>query len=252
MTAESSTIEWLSVQPSSVWLGSDEGRLSLHPINYSPRHEVQTEYKFEITKKAYSLDNLLESINLTENEFEKEGLRPPSEAEWMIAHSQGLIEKTEAKWEILADERPRLGYWGQRCDGQPRQTSYQAKLKLLIKWDGNNPETSHTTEVEPSQKGKEVTRLVRATEPQTNPPTLPNENKMPLLIRELLFALFIGIIPAFLWAYNFASAGYISEGWANIAFGGIFISLVSGFIWRPRWPSYQVSKDGNQMEKSRN
>lgn len=248
MTAESN-VEWLTVKPGSVWLGSDDGRLSLHPIKYHPRHEVRIDYTFEISKDAYHLNGLLKLSGIDKEQFEQDGLRPPSEGEWMLAHTQGLVEQNDVMWEQLADERPRTGFWEQRCDGHPRETNYKVKLNLMKKWGEEGHETSYSTEIPEAMKGKEVTRLVRAPQRPNNPPRLPIEDKRPFFIREILFTLFVGIIPSILWAYNFASSEYLTGNWTNIIGGGIFISLASGFVWRPKTASYRVSSDGNSMEK---
>ncbi|MDG1541585.1 MAG: hypothetical protein P8Q39_01950 [Candidatus Thalassarchaeaceae archaeon] len=248
MTAEND-IEWLIVEPGSVWLGSDDGRLSLHPVKYHPRHEVRIDYTFEISKLAYPLNDLLKLSGIDREQFEQEGLRPPSEGEWLLAHTQGLVEQGDALWEKLADERPRTGFWEQRCDGQPRKTNYKVKLELMKKWGSDGHETSYSTEITEAMKGKEVTRIVRAPQSSNNPPRLPIEDKRPFFIREILFTVLVGIIPSILWAYNFASSEYLTGNWTNIIGGGIFISLASGFVWRPKTASYRVSSDGISMKK---
>ncbi len=249
MTVEND-IEWLTVKPGSVWLGSDDGRLSLHPVKYHPRHEVRIDYTFEISKLAYPLNDLLKLSGIDREQFEQEGLRPPSEGEWLLAHSQGLVEQGDALWEKLADERPRTGFWEQRCDGQPRKTNYRVKLELMKKWGEEGHETSYSTEITEAMKGKEVTRIVRAPQSSNNPPRLPIEDKRPFFIREIMFTVLVGIIPSILWAYNFASSEYLTGNWTNIIGGGIFISLASGFVWRPKTASYQVSSDGSSMKKN--
>ncbi len=248
MTAENN-VEWLTVEPGSVWLGSDDGRLSLHPVKYHPRHEIKIDYTFEISKDAYPLNDLLKQSGIDREQFEQQGLRPPSEGEWLLAHTKGLVEQGDVLWEKLADERPRSGFWGQRCDGQPRKTNYKVKLKLMKKWDEHGHHTSYPAEIPEPMRGKEATRLVRAPQVTDKPPRLPLEDKLPFFIREILFTLFVGIIPSILWAYNFASSEYLSGNWTNIIGGGIFISLASGFIWRPKSKSYRVSSDGTSMEK---
>ena len=64
--------------------------------------------------------------------------------------------------------------------------------------------------------------------------------KSSLIMREVVIALLIGIIPSFTWAYFNASPDYISTSWLNIAFGGIFFSLMTALIWRPKTPSFHV------------
>jgi hypothetical protein len=242
---------WVKVNPGSVWLGSDDGRLQLSPVKQVPRHEVRIDYEFEITREAYSVQNLLSEAGISKEEFEEAGLRPPSEAEWELADEQNAISPLQDVSEGLADERPRMGYWGQRCDGHPRSTSYHAKLKLQRKWTGLGAEWGHEYQLNATERDALRVRLVRAPEPADNPPLIPQEDKRPILVREVLVALLIGIIPSFAWAWHYASTDYISNGWFNLVFGGLFIGVASGFVWRPRQPSYRVSEDGHTMVKSR-
>ncbi len=112
-------------------------------------------------------------------------------------------------------------------------------------------EWGHEAQLNVTERDALRVRLVRAPEPTDNPPLIPQEDKRPILVREALVALLIGIIPSFAWAWHYASTDYISNGWFNLVFGGLFIGVASGFVWRPRQPSYRVSEDGNTMVKSR-
>jgi hypothetical protein len=58
-----------------------------------------------------------------------------------------------------------------------------------------------------------------------------------------MIATLIGVLPSFTYAWFNASERYLSESWLNIAVGGIFFSLMTAFVWRPRTPSY-VETDG--------
>lgn len=253
-------VEWLAVKPGSVWLGNDDGKISLYPIKYSPRHEVRIDYPFEITKRAYPIRvKQGESKNFPEvfptEDYEGEGLRPPTEAEWDLAYSQGLVKQEKCKLETLSDRRVIGGYWGQRCDGYPRTTSHRMKMKLSKIWEDDGPKTISRSATPFEVRKEEMIRLVRLAEKDrekaVNPPRLPSNEgeKKAILLRELLLALFIGIAPAFLWAYNFARPEYISSGWPSIAFGGLVFSIFTGFLWRPKRPSYHVSEKGKRMEK---
>ena len=86
-------------------------------------------------------------------------------------------------------------------------------------------------------------RLVRSTAPdvELNMPRAPPQKE--LIIRETMFALLIGILPSFTWAYFNASARYLSESWLNIAVGGIFFSLMTALLWRPKTSSYSIQDD---------
>ncbi len=255
----SESVEWLTVNAGTIWLGSDDGRISIHPIKTAPRHQVRINYSFEITKKAYPMyENRTDIHDSSEafpvKEYEGEALRPPTEAEWDLAYSQGLLSKPQSEWEDLADRRSVSGYWGQRCDGYPRTTSHPVKMELKKRWRGDEAVTAHRPDSLGEPHASIVTRLVRlpvgAREKPDDPPRLPLEDeRKSLILREIFIALLIGILPAFLWAFNFASRGYIAEGWANIAMGGIAFSLATGLVLRPKRASYHVSTDGAQMEK---
>ena len=241
-------LDWVEVKAGSVWLGSDDGRLQLSPVKNVPRHEVRIDYDFAITRRMYSSEELKNFIDPASEEAQTSELRPPSEAEWELAYSGDLLEDVSGEWEELADRRPRMGYWGQRCDGQPRETGFKAKLKLARLWTDDGVESTFSSRLN-SKSGDHRIRLLRAPKPKEKPPRLTQEDKRPLLIREALFALFLGIIPSFAWAWNFASPGYLESGWFNLLFGGLFIGVFSGFVWRPRLASYRISDDGGSMEK---
>jgi hypothetical protein len=242
-------LEWSKVKPGSVWLGSDDGRLSFHPVKESPRHEVRIDYEFEISRDAFHIRDFYSESGTTKEELDEAGVRMPSEAEWELANDQRSMHDERGGWEELADSRPRSGHWGGRCDGHPRETSHLTQVTPLRRWGGEGVERSHDHSLSDAESRDKVMRLVRAPNPPEEAPRLPEENKTPLLLREAVFALGIGIIPSFLWAWRFASTRYLTDGWFNLVFGGLFIGVVSGFVWRPKRPSYRVSEDGSTMER---
>ncbi|MBC8437976.1 MAG: hypothetical protein H8D82_01755 [Euryarchaeota archaeon] len=256
-------VEWLTVKPGSVWLGDNDGRLSIYPLKNRPHHQVKIDYSFEITKQTYPVwDNKEDAKLFAEKafpaaDFEGQGLRPPTEAEWDLAHSQGLLKSTSPNLENLIDRGSPRGFWGQRCDGFPRTTSYYVKLNLRKKWDDGTPQTVYQAKNRTNSKTSEVTHLVRLEEQKRevppNPARLPTEEEhKKIIIREIAIALLIGVAPAFLWAFNFASPSYISTNWPSIAFGGLVFSIFTGFVWRPKRPSYHVSENGKTMETCSN
>ena len=160
---------------------------------------------------------------------------------------QGAIGPGSVEVEVLSDRPLRSGYWGAPCDGRPWVPSVRA--------GGVSDHTAHTTRV---WKGSGTMRgatprgvsrpqmgfrLVRSTkyEGELTMPRAPSQKD--LLIRESIIALLIGILPSFTWAYFNASARYLSESWLNIAVGGIFFSLMTALLWRPKTSSFSV-QDG--------
>ena len=242
-------LEWTKVKSGSVWLGDDDGRLSFHPVKEGPRHEVRINYEFEISRDAFLIRDFYSQSGTTKEELDEAGVRMPSEAEWELANEQGSMHDERGGWEELADSRPHSGHWGGRCDGHPRETAHLSHVKPLRRWGSAGVERSYDHSLSDAESRDKVMRLARAPNPSEEAPRLPDENRLSILLREVMFALVIGIIPSFLWAWNFASANYLTEGWFNLVFGGLFIGIVSGFIWRPKRPSYRVSEDGKNVER---
>jgi hypothetical protein len=260
-----SEIDWIQIESGTAWLGDERGAL-MHAGN-GPRHEIRIESRFEIsaspitftqwkelTGQAVAGESSEDPVNRLTPLMIEAGLigvegnpRPPSEAEWALATKQGAIGPGDVQVEVLSDRPPRSGYWGAPCNGQPWIHSVRA--------GGVSDHSAHTTRVwrgSGTMRGATPRgvsrpqmgfRLVRSTTPESelNMPNSPSQKD--LLIRESTFALLIGILPSFTWAYFNASERYLSESWLNIAVGGIFFSLMTAFLWRPKTPSYSI-QDG--------
>lgn len=261
-------IEWLRVEPGTIWVGDDRGAL-LHAGN-GPRHQIHIAEPFEISAAPVTFAqwaeltgqrvagedsddpiNRLTPLMVDAGLTPLEDLRTPSEAEWTLASDQGCIAPGGLEVELLADRPPRSGYWGAPCDGSPWLPPIRA--------GGVSDHSAHTTRVwrgESTVRGATPRgvsrpqmgfRLVRAPEREALPrlPRAPNRNA--LLAREAGFALVLGILPSFTWAFFNASSRYISESWVNIAVGGIFFSLMTALLWRPRTPKFEI--DGDRMRR---
>lgn len=257
-----SEIEWIKVSPGTVWLGDNRGGL-MHAGN-GPRHQVQIDSEFEISSKPITFaqwksltgqaaageNSDLPLNRLTPLMIEagligvENSLRPPSEAEWALADSQGAIIRGEIEVEVLSDRPPRGGYWGAPCDGRPwvppvragGVSDYTAHVTRI--WQGSS--TLRGATPRGVSRPKMGFRLVRTLDYKGDLKMPQAPRKSELLIRESLFAIFIGIIPSFTWAHFNASPEYISESWLNIAFGGIFFSLMTALLWRPKTPSFCI------------
>jgi len=265
-------ITWVAVNSGKVMLGDARGAL-MHSGN-NPQHEVRVELGFEISSKPITYGQWQEitgsvivggdsDATLTRlSPLMVEGgvvgagdMRPPSEAEWALAEKQGVASKMDVTVELLADRPPKSGYWGAPCDGRP----WLAQPKA-----GGAPiPAPHVTRVWQGGEGKrgtargttprEVTRpqmgfrLVRLSNEAYLSPEVPRMPGSPptssLLIREVVIALIIGIIPSFTWAYFNASPNYITDSWLNLVVGGIFFSALTAFIWRPRTKIWRISED---------
>ncbi len=236
-----------------------------------PRHQIRIESNFEISSKPITFsqwksltgnaaagqesDQALNRLTPLMIEAGLTGthgnLRPPSEAEWALADAQGAIERGSVEVEVLSDRPPRSGYWGAPCDGRPWLPPVRA--------GGVSNHTAHVTRIwqnEGTVRGatprgvsrqKMGFRLVRHTEYDGHLKMPVAPQKSSLILREAVIALLIGIIPSFTWAFFNASREYISSSWLNIAFGGVFFSLMTALIWRPKTPSYHV--EDNQMRR---
>lgn len=258
-----SEIEWIRVDPGTAWLGDNRGAL-MHAGN-GPRHEIRIQNEFEIsaepitfaqwkelTGQAVAGENSDDPVNRLTPLMIESGLigvqgnpRPPSEAEWALAAKQGAIGLGAVQVEVLSDRPPRSGYWGAPCDGRPWVPSIRA--------GGVSDHTAHTTRVwrgPGTMRGATPRgvsrpqmgfRLVRSTKYEDGLNMPPAPSQADLIIRESIIALLIGILPSFTWAYFNASPNYLSESWLNIAVGGIFFSLMTAFLWRPKTPSFSVT-----------
>ena len=260
-----SEIEWIKVSPDTAWLGDERGAL-MH-VGNGPRHEIRIETEFEIsaepitfsqwkilTGQAAAGEDSSVAVNRLTPLMIEAGLvgvagdpRPPSEAEWAIAAKQGAIAPGDVQVEVLSDRPPRSGYWGAPCDGRPWTSP--------IRTGGISDHTAHATRVwrgPGTMRGATPRgvsrpqmgfRLVRSSSPENEINMPKSPSKKDLIFRESIIALCIGILPSFTWAYFNASARYLAESWLNIAVGGIFFSLMTALLWRPKSPSYSI-QDG--------
>ena len=264
-----SEIQWIQVHPGTAWLGDDRGAL-LHAGN-GPRHQIKIDCEFEISSEPITFaqwksltgnavagqdsDQPLNRLTPLMIEAGLSGtngnLRPPSEAEWALAVTQGAIDRGTVEVEVLSDRPPRSGYWGAPCDGRPWLPPVRA--------GGISDHTAHVTRIWQSERTvrgatprgvsrqKMGFRLVRFAE-YGGDLKMPNApQKSTLILRETVIALIIGILPSFTWAFFNASREYLASSWLNIAFGGIFFSLMTAMIWRPKTASFHI-EDG-QMRR---
>ena len=101
-------IHWVSVEPGSVVLGSDNRSILFGGIG--PRHEVSIDYPFRISESPLDIEEI-SSIE------QNSGMEIASDSEWQLAYSRGLLSGVDGSSESLADSA--IDYWGKACDGRP-------------------------------------------------------------------------------------------------------------------------------------
>jgi hypothetical protein len=229
-------IQWITVEPGKVFIGSDNRSVLFGGIG--PRHEVKIDYNFEISFLPVNHE-------IAEVALQDEDCYVASESEWTLAMEKKLISG-ENQVEELSD-RIRGSYWLKYCDGRPFIEDNWL-MKVSRTWRSGNPSISSI------RKGEKCEYLRLVKRPKINhndssSPKLPaSSDKSKLLFEELLISLIIGIIPSFIWAYFNASSGYISDGWLNLVFGGLFIGVFTVVFWRPRTKSWRVGNNCGKMK----
>ena len=224
------------MEPGKVFIGSDNRSVLFGGIG--PRHEVKIDYNFEISFLPLNHE-------IAEVALQDEDCYVASESEWALAMEKKLISG-ENQVEELSD-RIRGSYWLKYCDGRPFIEDNWL-MKVSRTWRSGNPSISSI------RKGEKCEYLRLVKRPKINhndssSPKLPaSSDKSKLLFEELLISLIIGIIPSFIWAYFNASSGYISDGWLNLVFGGLFIGVFTVVFWRPRTKSWRVGNNCGKMK----
>ncbi len=225
-------ITWVTVEPGSTYLGSDNRSIMFGGMG--PRHQISIGYTFRISKLPLSqYDASLLSAN--------QEIEVSSESEWQLAYSRGLISGEDGSSEFLADST--RDFWGKPCDGRPF-VSGEGSPRIIRLWNSGRakPHSVFTDINHPSQNVDGVRLVIRESPKWSdNPPTVPRkDDNSRLLLEEALICLLLGIIPSFVWAYFNASQGYIRDGWPNLIFGGIFFGVFTMIFWRPKQPTWHI------------
>tara|TARA_B100001250_G_scaffold228895_1_gene196479 strand:+ start:9140 stop:9880 length:741 start_codon:yes stop_codon:yes gene_type:complete len=240
-------IHWVSVEPGSVVLGSDNRSILFGGIG--PRHEVSIDYPFRISESPLDIEEI-SSIE------QNSGLEIASDSEWQLAYSRGLLSGVDGSSESLADSA--IDYWGKACDGRPFVNDGNSPT-LIRRWKSGKAQT--LTAYSQGSNGGPIADGVRLVLREKsvwseNPPCIPNSrNRLNLIIEEILICTIIGILPSFVWALFNASPGYIREGWLNLVLGGVFFGLFTMLFWRPRQPTWHIESGrmtASKKKKRRN
>ena len=269
--------------PGSLLLGSDKGALPYG--SERPRHEVKISERWISTelvtrgiwaeamgeecegeenepvehKSWGEIEDFVKRVkNATTDKFEGEW-RLPSESEWEFAHTELGISVPPALEELFSDH-PHPNHRGAPTDGRPRMDGNPNSMMRLYRISRKaHPykigfSVKSQTPVKHGQDGI-VFRLIFI--PQKNTPGetgdclfVPDEiDAGRLFKREAIIALIIGIIPSFSIPIIRGFSSYAVEGWVNLLFGGLLISLASSVIWRPRTETWVFTDDGKSMER---
>jgi len=228
-------IPWVSVDPGSVLVGSDDRSILFGGIG--PRHEVKIDYSFRISERPLAFEEVVSIEQNSEMEI-------VSDSEWQLAYSRGLLSGIDGSSESLADSA--RDYWGKPCDGRPFVNDSNSPTLIRI-WKSGKAKTltvfSKRNSGEPVSDG--VRMVVREHSSWSeNPLSIPIwRNSSKVIIEEILISIIIGILPSFVWAFFNASPGYIREGWLNLVLGGVFFSMFTMLFWRPRQPTWRIGSD---------
>ncbi len=229
MKLPSLQINWIDIDPGSVFVGSDNRAILFGGIG--PRHEVAIEYPFRISSQPIRMSDASMVI-------EEKGAEIASESEWELANSLGLLSAPAGTKEELADSTQ--DYWGKACDGRPHVSGGPSPRMIRI-WDSKKatPSTTNGGRI----GSNSLVRLVLRGSHRWNkkPPKMPeNPGNSRLFKEEALICLFAGILPSFFWAFFNASPDYIRNGWLNLIIGGVFFGLLTIVFWRPRQPTWHL------------
>jgi len=262
--------EFIEINPDNVFVGTNKG--SLYYAAERPRHRVEINYKFEITKfciskqewdnvfknanekpnfEQFNQKQLMEFFNLLNENNGEFKFRLPSEPEWELAKNklQEFAQIPNEFGELIADQ-PHVSYWGAPCNGSPwlEKNPKGAGFKMQIcKYPHyfSNKKTIRGVSKHSNHKKSirfRVVKLMKSHEDK-HEKLLPSEfDRSEVFKRELICALIIGIIPSFIWA-GFNSPDYILRGMGNLIMGGVFFSLFTGLIWRPKLPTLEFSEN---------
>lgn len=189
------------------------------------------------------LEDLLDSLKAHLPDSHE--IRLPSEVEWLRAREHLGFSLPSGCEEMLWDH-PQNSNRGAPLDGRPRLDerlqSMMRRYRASIKTHPRSSESIFRSQapIFSPQKDTHFRLLIREIT-DSEPMTIPENADLGGIIRqEAIFALIIGIIPSFLIPILRGYPDYVLEGWPNLIFGGLFISLATSVIWRPRRPTWRV------------
>ena len=234
------SVEWAPVIPGRTEIGSDNRSILFGGIG--PKHMVEIGYRYSIAKYPVAIaeaEKLLES---------KEAVLA-SESEWKLALDQGVIFGNQ-ELEKLSD-CCKGHYWGKALDGRSHSEDDWTFL-IAKQWSSGKSTTRLLAKDSEQTKFVRLVKVEDITEYPPNPQRLPSNRDIGRILKEeILIALFVGIIPSFVWAYFNASEGYIQTGWPGLVFGGLILGLFSMIFWRPKTISFRLGKNCGMVKPNR-
>ena len=178
-------IHWVSVEPGSVLVGSDNRSILFGGIG--PRHEVSIEYPFRISGRSFDLEEI---ASIEQNS----DMQIASDSEWELAYSRGLLSGVDGSSESLADSA--IDYWGKACDGRPFVNDGNSP-NLIRRWKSGMAQT--LTVYSSGRTGEPIAGKVRLVLRgksgwSENPPCIPNRrNRTNLIFEEILICTIVGL-----------------------------------------------------------
>lgn len=266
----------------STLLGMDEGAIPYG--SERPRHEVRIKQRWispqlisnenwanvlsqempegadpnqPVDRKTWpEIEAFLSEVSERAEEMGIEGdWRLPSESEWQLANEDLDISVPRGLEELLADH-PHPNHRGAPTDGRPRQDTNPHSMMRLYRISRKSHPTREGFSVKSQAPVKnpqedKVFRLVLIPPFSEGPDILvPEDVDVPALMkREVLIALVVGILPSFAIPMARGFSSYLVDGWPNLVFGGLILSLVTAFLWRPRTATWVFDESGEALER---
>ena len=217
--------EMINLKAGEIVIGSTKGGW-MH-AGERPAHRVELT-KFSISSQKIALEEMPEKG------------RPPTQAEWAYARSQGVIPQLKSQEVVVLADNAINGHRGAPLDGRPR-LSGEAMLKnrywaMVGQKDGEARVPIRIEEMQNPQ-----TYVVFRSLANDRSEIVPiDTDVLPNMFTEILCIFIFGVIPSFMIPIFRGFADYAIEGWVNLLFGGLCAGFVSGIIWRPRRPIWGI------------
>jgi len=253
-------VSWTWVPPRIVEVGSSKG--SYQSSADGPRHEVEVDGFWVASTEIPDLSeqSLFDSEELLTSSTPPGGglLRFPSEAEWVSIVMQTTIKPLPLAWTCDEYHTPR---WGSPRDGRPwteARCGRQGPIpdgttipRAAATWRREVVHRTLVFEGLNSTKVRHIPVLIPDGGKDRDPPRDPLPAHSPShhrrIIEEFIAFLIFGGAAMCVALYN--SPDYALSQPLNILLGAVFVSVASGFIWRPPRQTIRIpSSEGHESE----